>query len=220
MALTITNGRFHLSLGDRDYSKVLSFLESVHFRVTLVHNTQISDTLRFSVRDIVRWHDVLGLSDQVSSPEQKPKKFSLTKAGKNTSPSSDLPASLSGSSSSSNTTFASNPKNASLALSLAESGSTLPDEFVSLVEYLQSHDSGSQTLSNIEEALQSSFLEFGFKSFADFMSSAERSGVVVHEIHGGGKKIARLHNYGKEVCLPSEDCYRVHTLVTNHLLAT
>ena len=190
--------------GDRDYSKVLSFLEAVHFQVTLVHSTQISDTLRFSVRDIVRWQDVLGITDLVSSPEQKPKKFSLTKAGKNTTPSSELPASVMGAPSSS-TMSASNStstsKSSSSPLTLAESGNSVPEEFVSLVEYLQTQDSGSQTLSHIEDALQSSYLDFGFKSFAEFMDAAESNGLVVIEVHGGGKKIARLHNYGKEVSL-------------------
>lgn len=182
---------------------MLSFLEAVHFQVTLVHSTQISDTLRFSVRDIVRWQDVLGITDNVSSPEQKPKKFSLTKAGKNTTPSSELPASLMGAPSSSSNMSASNStsKSSSSPLTLAESGNSVPEEFALLVEYLQTHESGSQTLSHIEEALQSSYSDFGFKSFAEFMDAAESNGLVVNEVHGGGKKIARLHNYGKEVRL-------------------
>ncbi|KAJ3022648.1 UNVERIFIED_CONTAM: hypothetical protein HDU68_009011 [Siphonaria sp. JEL0065] len=45
--------------GDRDFSKVLNFLESVNYSVTLVHSNNISDVLRYSVRDTMLWTSLI-----------------------------------------------------------------------------------------------------------------------------------------------------------------
>ncbi|KAJ3390099.1 hypothetical protein HDU84_007924 [Entophlyctis sp. JEL0112] len=45
--------------GDRDFSAVLNFLESVAYRVILVHSNQITDVLRHSVRETISWVDLL-----------------------------------------------------------------------------------------------------------------------------------------------------------------
>lgn len=45
--------------GDRDFSKILNFLESVHYHVVLVHSPTISDVLRYSVNDCIAWRDLL-----------------------------------------------------------------------------------------------------------------------------------------------------------------
>lgn len=166
-------------IGDRDFSKVLSFLESVQFHVTLIHSCELSDALRFSVKETVRWVDVLDIDNcsnqSLSSPDAKVKRFNIKKAAKNTTELT-LPGP-----------------------NYCSESSTLLSTFSPLIEYLQEQDSGSQTLINIETSLKKSFYQFGFKTFSDYIKAAEKNGVVVNEVHGSGKKIARLHNFGNDV---------------------
>ena len=170
-------------IGDRDFSKVLSFLESVQFHVTLLHSCELSDSLRFSVRETIRWVDVLDgdnrSTQSLSSPDAKVKRFNIKKAAKNPTELT-LPAPSTGS-------------------NYCSESSTLLSAFSPLIEYLQEQDSGSQTLINIETSLKKSFYQFGFKTFSDYIKAAEKNGVVVNEVHGSGKKIARLHNFGNDV---------------------
>jgi hypothetical protein len=50
----------YIVTGDRDFSKILNFLESVHYRVVLIHSPNISEVLRHSVKEAIPWKEVLG----------------------------------------------------------------------------------------------------------------------------------------------------------------
>ncbi|KAJ3124376.1 hypothetical protein HK100_011255 [Physocladia obscura] len=54
--------------GDRDFSVVLNFLETVGYRVILIHSKQISDVLRMSVRETIQWTEMLQGSPLFPSP--------------------------------------------------------------------------------------------------------------------------------------------------------
>ncbi|KAI8894067.1 hypothetical protein BC833DRAFT_250122 [Globomyces pollinis-pini] len=51
-----------LVTGDRDFSKVLSFLESVQYNVVLIHSPVISEVLRHSVSETIPWLELCGTS--------------------------------------------------------------------------------------------------------------------------------------------------------------
>ncbi|KAJ3363771.1 hypothetical protein HDU91_002859, partial [Kappamyces sp. JEL0680] len=48
----------YLISGDRDFSKILHFLDSLHYDLTLIHNPQVSQTLVHSVNKSVLWKDL------------------------------------------------------------------------------------------------------------------------------------------------------------------
>lgn len=46
--------------GDRDFSKILNFLDQVHYHVVYVHAKDMSDVMQFSITDRTSWWDLLG----------------------------------------------------------------------------------------------------------------------------------------------------------------
>jgi uncharacterized LabA/DUF88 family protein len=53
--------------GDRDFSKILNFLESVHFNVILIHADNISEVLRNSAKHTIRWRGLFEEENHVST---------------------------------------------------------------------------------------------------------------------------------------------------------